>query len=286
MCVNTKYKDSVFSFLFSEPSVLLELFCALESVDLPPDTPVTINTLSEVLFLDRVNDISFEIEGKIVVLIEHQSTINPNMALRLLMYISRVYEKIIGEKNIYASRKLTLPRPEFFVLYNGTDPYPEESILKLSDMFDEITSMGLKENKNFALELTVKVLNINHGKNSKIIEKSKTLAGYSVFVHKVREYQKEKNDLKEAIKKAIQYCHQNDILKNFFEKNASEVSNMLMTEWNWDDALAFRYEEGREEGREEGIVSVARKALSKGFSLETIQEITGFDLETIKNIKG
>ena len=82
MNANTKYKDSVFSFLFSDPDVLRELYCALEDVSLPPDIPITINTLKDVLFMDRVNDISFEIGGKLVVLIEHQSTINPNMALR------------------------------------------------------------------------------------------------------------------------------------------------------------------------------------------------------------
>ena len=95
--VNTKYKDSVFSFLFSDPDSLRELYCALENVTLPEDVPVTINTLQDVLFLDRVNDISFEIGGKLVILFEHQSTINPNMALRLLLYIARVYEKITGD---------------------------------------------------------------------------------------------------------------------------------------------------------------------------------------------
>jgi hypothetical protein len=29
---------------------------------------------------------------------------------------------------------------------------------------------------------------------------------------------------------------------------------MLMTEWNWDDALAVRYEEGLEQGWEEGRI--------------------------------
>ncbi|MDR0476154.1 MAG: Rpn family recombination-promoting nuclease/putative transposase, partial [Treponema sp.] len=124
MGANTKYKDSVFSFLFSDPDLLRELYCALEGVTLPSDLPVTINTLRDVLFMDRINDISFEIGGKLVILIEHQSTINPNMALRLLMYIARVYEKIIGNRNVYNSRLISVPRPEFFVLYNGTAPYP------------------------------------------------------------------------------------------------------------------------------------------------------------------
>jgi len=105
MQTNKKFKSGVFSLLFSEPDLLRELYCALGGISLPPDAPVTINTLEDVLFMGFINDISFEIDGKLVVLIEHQSTVNPNMALRLLMYIGRVYEKIIEGRNIY-SRKL------------------------------------------------------------------------------------------------------------------------------------------------------------------------------------
>ena len=90
MSSNTKYKSSVFSFLFNDEELLKELYCALEDVDLPKDVPITINTLQDVLFMDKINDISFEIGDKLVVLLEHQSTINPNIALRLLMYIARV----------------------------------------------------------------------------------------------------------------------------------------------------------------------------------------------------
>jgi len=122
MGANIKYKDSVFSLLFSEPDLLRELYGAIEGISLPSDVPIIINTLRDVLFMGLINDISFEIGGKLIILIEHQSTINPNMALRLLMYIARVYEKIIGERNIYSSRLLRIPRPEFFVLYNGVSP--------------------------------------------------------------------------------------------------------------------------------------------------------------------
>ena len=159
MGANIRYKDSVFSFLFSDSVILRELYCALEDVSLPEDIPVTINTLQNVLFMDRVNDISFEIGGKLVILLEHQSTINPNMALRLLMYITRVYEKIVGDRSIYKSKKIRLPRPEFFVLYNGVSPYPKKEILKLSDAFEETGSLGIVEKGSSALELTVKVIN-------------------------------------------------------------------------------------------------------------------------------
>jgi hypothetical protein len=155
MGANTKYKDSVFSFLFSDPDVLRELYCALEGVSLPDDVPVSINTLKDVLFMDRINDISFEIGGKLIILIEHQSTINPNIALRLLMYIARVYEKIIDRKGIYSKRLIPLPRPEFFVLYNGTSPYPDEETLRLSGSFESGVSLGLSEKGSPSLELVV-----------------------------------------------------------------------------------------------------------------------------------
>jgi predicted transposase/invertase (TIGR01784 family) len=284
MDVNIKYKDSVFSFLFSNPDVLRELYCALDDVTLPPDVPVTINTLQDVLFMDRVNDISFEIGGKLVILIEHQSTINPNMALRLLMYVARVYEKIIGDKNIYSAKPVHLPRPEFFVLYNGTAPYPDEKVLKLSELFESVASLGLSE-ESPALELEVKVININQGRNEKITRRCRTLGGYSAFVMKVQEYVKGGKEREEAIRQGVLYCREHDILKEFFEEHGTEVINMLMTEWNMDDALAVRYEEGIELGLEQGMANVARNALAKGIPPDLIREITGLDVDTITNLQ-
>jgi predicted transposase/invertase (TIGR01784 family) len=280
MGTNSQYKDSVFSFLFSDAGILRELYEALEGITLDPALPITINTLEGVLFKARLNDISFAIGDKLVVLIEHQSTVNPNMPLRLLMYIARIYEKIIGDKNIYSGKKLRLPRPEFIVLYNGTAPYPDEEKMKLSDAFDG--------SGNPELELTVKVYNINRGHNEERVRKSRTLEGYSMFIAKVREYEAEGRGREEAMKQAVHWCTENNILRQFFETNATEVINMLMTEWNWDDAFAVQRAEGREEGREEGQEAAkkedARNALAKGFSPEIISEITGLDVETIRQL--
>ena len=281
MPANAKYKDSVFSLLFSDPDLLRELYCALEGVTLPIDTPVTINTLNDVLFMDRINDISFEIGGKLVILIEHQSTINPNIPLRMLMYIARVYEKMIGDRNIYASKRISVPFAEFFVLYNGTAPCPDEQILKLTDLYEKPYSLGLLAKESPALELVVKVININHGRNAAIAGKCKALAWYSAFIAKVRELEKEYGDRTAAVKRAVVYCRDHDILKEFLEKYGTEVLNMLMTEWRMEDALAVRYEEGLEEGLEK----VARNALAEGFSVEQVHKITGLDMETIARLK-
>jgi len=288
MSANTKYKDSVFSLIFSDPDLLRELYCALEGVDLPKDIPVTINTLQDVLFMDRVNDISFEIDGKLIVLLEHQSTVNPNIPLRLLMYIARLYEKTIGGKNVYSRKLIRIARAVFIVLYNGKEEFPDSKILKLSDMLEDASSLKIPV-KEPALELTVKVLNINHGRNADIAKKCKTLAGYSAFVAKVREFEDAGVDRTEAVKQAVKYCSDHDILKEFMEKNSSEVFNMLFKEWNLDDAIAVSREEGIEVGIErgwkDGLETTARNALAKGLSLELIRDLTGLDIDTIARLQ-
>jgi hypothetical protein len=270
MPANRAYKDSVFSWLFSEPDTLRELYGALAGVTLSPDIPITINTLEGVLFKARMNDISFEIGGRLIVLIEHQSTINDNMPLRLLLYIAKIYEKITGAKDLYREKRLPLPVPEFIVLYNGTAPYPEEQTLRLSDAFFAPGELRLTRDGSISLELIVKVYNINHGHNGPILRRCKTLEGYSAFIAMVREYEGRLKDRNEAMKQAVKECITKNILKGFLETHAGEVINMLLTEWNWDDALAVREQEGIEQGIEQGRSQVFT-LLESGYTLEQIK---------------
>ncbi|GHV92022.1 hypothetical protein AGMMS50268_25250 [Spirochaetia bacterium] len=270
MGTNREYKDSVFSFLFSDPDILRGLYGALEGVALSPDVPISINTLTDVFFKDQINDLSFTVDNRLVVLIEHQSTINPNMPIRLLMYIARVYEKIIDRKKIFASKSIPLPWPEFIVLYNGTAPYPDQRTLKLSDTF--IKPGGAA--RPVDLELTVKVYNINTGHNEGILKKSEELNGYSVFVDKVREYTKTIPDSKHAFREAINDCIEHNILREFLESHAAEVINMLLTEWSTEEWGEVQREEGREEGwvkgREKTLHEVL-ELLKQGYKAEQIE---------------
>jgi predicted transposase/invertase (TIGR01784 family) len=252
MYTNTKYKNSVFTSLFNDPNALRELYCALGGISLPPDIPVEINTLENVLYMDFNNDISFEIGGKLVVLIEHQSTINPNMALRLLLYITRILEKKVKSNRLYTTKKIKIPNPEFYVLYNGVDSFPDVEILHLSDLFENPQDLGLVEKSHPLLELEVKIININEGRNTEIVNRCKKLAEYSLFVDKVRFFQRESGDLEEAFKKTIQFCKKHDIIKEYLEIHGSEVLNLLLEEWNIEDAKEVWREEAREEGLEEG----------------------------------
>jgi len=286
--INRQYKDSVFSLLFSNPNLLRRLYCALEDVELPPDTPVIINTLENVLFKGLINDISFVIGGKLVVLVEHQSTINPNMAVRFLMYLNDIYKRMSDAKALHSNKLLRLPKPEFIVLYNGVDPYPDEQFLRLSETFENTAELGLPEKDRPALELEVHVLNINESRNEARANRCKELAEYSAFVTKVRELRPPDGatleEQEEAMKMAVRSCIKLGILKEFLKAHAREVIGMQLTEWNLDDAIAVAREEGIEEGLERGLEKTARNALAKGLPLDVIQDITGLDRETLKNL--
>jgi hypothetical protein len=313
---NREYKSSVFSLLFGDETTLRGLYQAIEGVTLPPDLPITINTLEDALFRTRINDISFEAGDKLVVIIEHQSTISPNMPLRLLSYIARIYEKITAAKKRqwYGKKGFTIPRPEFIVLYNGPDPIPDETTLRLSESFEDPSALGLPAAAPTgappppALELIVKILNINEGHNRALVQKDETLNGYVLFIAKVREFEtalsggkktadlSRKELIETAITQAVHWCIDHNILKPFLERNGSEVVNMLFGEWKLEDALVVEREEGREEGLEEGLErglergrergreEIAKNALAKGLPVEMIREITGLDLETLSQL--
>jgi len=287
MNANRTYKDSVFTSLFNDSELLRELYGALGGVKLPQDIPIFINTLEYALIKDIYNDISFVVGSKLVVLIEHQSTINPNMALRIFMYIAELCKQMVKSKNIYSGKKISIPYPEFYVLYDGADPYPDKETLRLSDLFENPQDLGLPEKAHPLLELEVQVLNINEGRNSEIVNRCRKLAEYSLFISKVREYKDKYDDLFKAIKEALKYCVEHDILKEYLEKHETEVINMLYTEWNWDTALEVRYEEGFEDGIEQGYKekqTIARNLLAKGSPSEFVSEITGLSLEEIARL--
>jgi hypothetical protein len=257
MSANREHKDSVFTKLFSAPEELIKLYNAVGGGSYGLDAKIEINTLEDVLFNEQLNDISFTIDDKLVVLFEHQSTINANMPLRFLIYIARVYEKLLEPRVVYRQRIVKIPTPEFYVLYNGRERLPEEETLRLSTAFMERTGVP-------SLELTVRILNINQGYNEGIVKKSDTLNGYITFIAKVRENQDKGMELTEAITEAVKYCTGKHILQKFLTEHSKEVLNMLTTEFNLKDAQEVWLEEGREEGIEIGIERGIERGIEKG----------------------
>jgi hypothetical protein len=250
------YKDSLFTDYFSDKRRLIDAYNAIAGTNFPETAEVRFETLENVLFGTIRNDIAFTIEGRYVVLIEHQSTINGNMPLRLLLYIARVYERIIPQRALYARAVRHIPAPEFIVIYNGKEPYPERKTLRLSDAF-------FTEGAPANLELTVTVLNINEGNNEEVLQKSKALSDYAAFVSLVNRLQDDDGlVLGEAIEKAVHLCVKRGIMGAYLETQGSEVRNMLITEFDMDE---YR-EVIREEAREEGLAAGREEGLAEGIA--------------------
>jgi predicted transposase/invertase (TIGR01784 family) len=295
---NKKYKDSLFvTYLTEDPKRLIEVYNAVLSANLSPDTKVEVNTLENVLYHSVKNDLSFTVGDNLVVLIEDQSTLNMNMPLRLLMYVSRIYEQLLPSRAVYSAQTIKVPRPEFIVLYNGKENLPDTMELKLSEAFMDAYT---KE----TLELTLTVYNINPGHNEHIRQKSKALWNYSTFVAKIHEYEKSGMPLADALRKGVEYCIKNGVMPEFIRKHSSEVNNMLFTEYNPAEARRVAIDEGFaqgseyghaqgleqgielgiEKGIEKGILDIARRMKRNGRSVESIAADTGLSVEQVENL--
>ena len=67
---------------------------------------------------ENARTVSFGLGGKLLVLAEHQSTVNENMPLRSLLYIGRAFEQIVPVKDRYRRKKVLLPKPEINVRFS------------------------------------------------------------------------------------------------------------------------------------------------------------------------
>lgn len=146
--------------------------------------------------------------------------------------------------------------------------------MKLSDAYLEETAAPM-------LELTVKVININLPVNHPILEKCRPLYEYAWFIQKIREYQENGESLSEAVTHAIESCKEEEIMAEFMREHGSEAVNMLFTQFNMEDALEVRYEEGIEKGLAEGHKKAAEQMAIRMLSAGklSVEEIAGYITE-------
>ena len=238
-------------------------------------------TLQGTFFNDEKNDVSFLAGKRQIVLMEHQSTLNENMPLRMFWYMAKLYRKQVPKDAPYRTRRLQLPAPCFYVFYNGLDPASDEWEMRLSEAFEGECS---------SLELCVKAYNINETSGSRLLEKSRALKGYSVFVAQIRRKTAAGVCLEGAVKQAIRYCIEQDLLAEYFlEREMEEVFDMVS--FKWDPELAKRVqlqeaqEIGMEKGMEKGVTEIVLNMLKKKkWSLQDISEVSQWPLDKIENL--
>ena len=221
---------------------------------------ITYVTLEGVLFIARKNDLAFTVKNRVLVISEHQSTINENMPLRDLIYLGRTLEKLLDEKNLYRRKLIHIPTPEFYVFYNGDTPFPSEKILRLSDAY-------LEKGEHPMLELEVKVININPSSGHKLLKECRPMYEYSWFIQRIRNYLSDGWSRDNAITQAVQDCLDNGIMTEFMQEHGSEAVNMLYTQWNWDDAMEVEREEAYEEGKIAGMAEGKIAGMTEGKTL-------------------
>ena len=279
LAANRNYKSTVFAMLFGDRERLLGLYNAISGKNYQDPEALEINTLENAIYMGMKNDLSFLIDDRLS-LYEHQSTVNPNMPLRFLFYISDLYSGMTTEENFYGRKALSIPIPCFVIFYNGSEPQPDRKILRLSDLY----TVRMKETQ---LELTAVLLNINRNHNRELMEACRDLKDYAEYVDRVRKYAREL-PLSEAVDRAITECIREEILKEFLEKNRAEVKKMSIYEYDQEKHIRMErqdaWEDGMQEGRREGIKEgelrgrnaqlseLIKKKLARGKSISRIAE--------------
>ena len=273
---NKRYRDTVFRSYFNDADRLLTLCNALLGTNYSDAAAIQINTLEGTFFDRQKNDLSCKIGDNFLVLIEHQSSINENMPFRCLSYVAELMNNlVVNKRKLYHKALIMFPAPRFYVFYDGDDSQPVERQMRLSEAFS---------GDDTALELVVTALNINHGLKQPLLEKCQYLREYSTLVGTVKKGIALGLSRHDAISRAVKFCLDNGLMKGYLEKNSQEVFDMLALEWKMDDALAARYEDGRDDGISEGIEKVALNMIQDGEPLDKILRFTKLSMERIKEL--
>ena len=276
--INRQYKDRLFKVIFGSPEhkeYALSLYNAVNNSHYTDAELLDYYTIENVVYMGMKNDLSFIFDATLN-LYEQQSSFNPNMPLRGLMYLSKQYEKYVEDHhlNVYRGTLCKVPAPRYIVFYNGNDIQPDKRELKLSDAF--ITSIH-----DAALEVTAIMLNINFGQNKKIMKTCAPLNDYSKFVSYVKMNQRKGLAVQDAVNIAVEKAIGENLLDGFFAEHRAEVIGMILTEYDEE----FVHKGWFEDGVKKGQIDIIKSMLAFGMTPEKISECTKIPLETIRNIQ-
>ena len=245
---NREYKDSLFRMIFTIPEYTTALYSWLSREELLPGEELVIDDKGGLFTTELKHDVSFRVADKLFFIIEHQSTENENMPIRMLLAIAELYRQYLKRygHRIYNNGLLSLPAVNPYVFYNGKKEEPLRREMLLSTAFGS--------NDNGKLELKVTLINVRYDVSAEEMKSCEPLAGYGRFVYEVEKNRKGKGmELSVAIRKAIETCKAEGILEDFLAAHEQEVSGVMFMEYNREDELAAREEKGIEKGIAQGI---------------------------------
>lgn len=278
--VTRNHKDNVFCLLYRDKKNLLSLYNAMNGTNYEKEDELEVVTLEEAICMKMRNDAAFVIDSTLN-LYEQQASVNPNMPLRDLYYVTEELKKIAPPGKLHRTTKVTIPAPRFVVFYNGTAEQPERAACRLSDLFSG-------EEKAPELELIVTTININPGCNGELLAKCESLQGYMAFVGKVRDKRGVGVKLEEAVRQAVNECISENILTDFFKKNKEEIVEMSVYEFDQEVYDQTLREDGEEIGVEKGIKHAAlvfKKVQDGETDDKAIAESIGCTLKEVEMVR-
>ena len=275
-----EYKDRLFKAIFGRDTEeskrwRLDLYNALNNTNYTDPDALTLTTIENVIYITMKNDISFLI-GSQMNLYEQQSSFNPNMPLRGLMYFAQLYQMNLSEReeDLFGSRLVKIPAPSFVVFYNGDRKLPDVSKLRLSDAFEPAGSTE-------EFEWTATVINIGGNHSEGLQKKCKALYAYCSYVNRVKQNLKAKMPAASAVEEALDYAIRENLLEGYFKSQKMEVLNMSLTEFDQEEYDRILRRDAYLEGKEDA----ARNMLVRNYPITDIAEITGLSIEDIQALE-
>ena len=254
----------------------VSLYKEMTGIEMPAEDIEFFDTSSILFVKEYRNDVSFLTKnGKFFILIEHQSTISENMAIRLLIYYVELLKMYISMNHLhlFSTKAQKIPSAEFFVAYNGRNPQ--------NDYVQKIKLNFLKETEDLNLSIKVHVKNINYDHIKSKDEKS-TFTGYSFFMDRINKCKDEGLLAAEAFEKAKEECLDNGLLIDYL--NRKEFANMAIKMYTNEEEKEDAREEGIEIGIKKEKIETAKKLLKIGLPIEIIMQGTELSKEEVMEI--
>ena len=206
------------------------------------ENDIKLVTLNHVLLNGQYNDLALMVRDKLIIFVEAQSTWSINILVRLLLYLSATYHDYIVENkfNVYGSKKINIPEPEFYVIYTGSRKIDKDIISLRQDFW---------HNSNAKLDITARVI---YSEN-----KSDIIGQYIIFAHVLEEQIKIHGRTMEAANNTIRICQNNEILREYLESRKKEVITTMMLLFDQDYATEMYGNEREQEGEKKGKIEGA-----------------------------
>ena len=274
-----EYKDRLFKAIFGRSTEeskkwRLDLSNALNGTEYSDPHELELNTIENVIYITMRNDISFLVDSEMN-LYEQQSTSNPNMPLRGLMYFSQLYQIHLTKngRSLFSSKLIKIPTPKFVVFYNGSENEKSRWNMRLSDAF-------INEDKSGKFEWTADVINLNPKCKNPLQKKCKALYDYIRYVYRIKENRKTGMSKNDAVEEALDWAIKEKFLDGFFKRQKAEVLGMSLTEFDEEEFKRVCYEDGVYDKAVEATANL----LKEGISQEMISRCIGLPPEEVQKI--